>query len=48
MFFLVTITVGRSFIQFFPSLLHKNDRILRNYGSFFKDYTTVLIYLIIV
>ena len=35
--FLVTITVGQSLMQFFPSLLFKNDRILNNDGSFYSQ-----------
>ena len=31
---LVTITVDQTSLQFSPSLLSKNDRILRKYGSF--------------
>ena len=34
MYFLVIITVGRCSMQFFPSLLFKNDRISRNDGSY--------------
>ena len=36
MSFLVTITVGQSSMRFFPSLLFKNDRSLRNDALFFS------------
>ena len=40
MSFLVIITVGRSSMQFFPSLLLKNNRILSNDSLFSSFYNS--------